>query len=261
MILALDVGNTQILGGVFDPKKDQFILQFRKTSTGSFSSDEHGIFLRTVLRENNLDLSSIRSISISSVVPALIYSLRSACVKYFDISPFILSPGTKTGIQIKYKNPLEVGADRIANAIAATHLYPERDVIAIDLGTATTFDVITRNKEYLGGAILPGIKISAEVLEEKTAKLPSVEIVKPTKALGQTTVESIQSGIYHMHLGAMKHLVSLLSDSFQPSPQVPLIIGTGGFSHLFADSGVFSFIERDLVLKGIVIAAQLNQNQ
>ncbi|MCB0412650.1 MAG: type III pantothenate kinase, partial [Bdellovibrionales bacterium] len=154
MILCLDVGNSQIYGGVFD--KDECILRFRRTSKTGASSDEFGLFLRSVLRENNVDPEKIQSISLCTVVPEVLHSLKNACRKYFQHNPFVLQAGVKTGLKIKYRNPVEVGADRIANSIAATYLYPNKNIIVIDFGTATTFCAINAEKEYLGGVIIPG---------------------------------------------------------------------------------------------------------
>jgi type III pantothenate kinase len=174
MILSLDVGNTTIHGGVFDG--DTLKAQFRRTSEFRASSDELGIFLRSVLRENDIDPTQITHIAICSVVPDAIHSLRNACLKYFKINPFLLQAGVKTGLKIKYRNPLEVGADRIANSIAGTLLYPDKNLLIVDFGTATTFCAITKEKDYLGGVIIAGLKISMEALETKTAKLPSVPV-------------------------------------------------------------------------------------
>lgn len=255
MILTLDVGNTQIFGGVF--KDGKIILQFRKSSRASFSSDEIGIFLRNVLRENEIDPKLISGISICSVVPDLIYSLRNGCVKYFSIEPFIIQPGVKTGLKIKYLNPLEVGADRIANAIAGISLYTNKDLIIIDFGTATTFDVVTKAKEYLGGAIIPGLKISMEALESKTAKLPAIELEIPERATGRSTKESIQSGLFFGHIGTIKELISRIKqESFNDSD--PFIIGTGGFASMFREFNLFDEIVPDLVLQGIYFTYNLN---
>ena len=191
MILCLDVGNTQIYGGLFD--KDKMVLSFRRNSKSGASSDETGIFLRTVIRENGYDPSVVSQIAICSVVPEVIYSLRGACMKYFNINPFILQAGVKTGLKVKYRNPVEVGADRIANSIAATHLYPGKNLVIVDLGTATTFCAVTKDKDYLGGSIVAGLRLCMEALESKTAKLPSVEIVSMHEALGRSTIESIRS--------------------------------------------------------------------
>ncbi|MFN8790176.1 MAG: type III pantothenate kinase [Bdellovibrionales bacterium] len=255
MILALDVGNSQIFGGVYE--NDKMKLSFRRNSKQGSSSDEVGIFLRAVLRENGVAPEKIQQIALCSVVPDVIYSLRGACSKYFGMNPFILQAGVKTGLNIKYRNPLEVGADRIANSIAVSKLYPKKNAIIVDLGTATTFDVLTAEKDYLGGAIIAGLKISMESLESKTAKLPSVEILNVKEALGRTTIESIQSGLYYGHLGAIREIATRLTEEcFQG--EKPLIIGTGGFSSLYEKEKIFNAIVPDLVLKGLLHSLQLN---
>lgn len=261
MILSLDVGNTQIYGGVFtgDYGKEKMLISFRRNSKNGSSSDEVGIFLRTVIKENGIDPKEIKQIVLCSVVPDVIYSLRGACQKYFNISPFILQAGVKTGLRIKYKNPLEVGADRIANSIAATFLYPHKNLIVVDLGTATTFCAINSDKDYLGGTIIAGLKLSMESLEAKTAKLPSVEIVAKENALGLSTVDSLQSGLYYGHLGSMKEIIRKLSQECFKGEK-PFVIGTGGFSTLFEKEQVFDMIIPDLVLKGNLIALSLNQS-
>ncbi|WP_409478398.1 type III pantothenate kinase [Pseudobdellovibrio sp. HCB154] len=255
MILSLDVGNTQIYGGVFDGEK--MLISFRRNSKTGSSSDEVGVFLRMVIRENGLDPQQIKKIVLCSVVPEVIYSLRGACQKYFGINPFILQAGVKTGLKIKYRNPLEVGADRIANAVAATQMHPQKNLIIVDLGTATTFDAVTAERDYLGGSIIAGLRLSMESLEAKTAKLPSVEIVSRNEALGQSTVESLQSGLYYGHLGAMKEIITKISaECF--NGEKPFVIGTGGFSSLFEKEKIFDLIAPDLVLKGNLIALEKN---
>ena len=255
MILALDVGNSQIYGGLFD--KDQMKLSFRRNSKQGSSSDEVGVFLRSVIRENGVDPAKVKHIALCSVVPDVIYSLRGACMKYFNINPFILQAGVKSGLKIKYRNPLEVGADRIANSIAATHLYPDRNLVIVDLGTATTFCAISKDKDYLGGSIVAGMKISMQSLESQTAKLPSVEIVTSHEALGRSTIESLQSGLFFGHLGSIKEICERISkECFQG--EKPLIIGTGGFAYLFEKEKIFDVILPDLVLKGVLIALKMN---
>lgn len=255
MILALDVGNSQIYGGVLNDR--EILLQFRKSSKQGGSSDEIGLFLRSVIRENGLDPTQVSQIALCSVVPDVIHSLRNACRKYFDINPFLLQAGTKTGLKIKYRNPLEVGADRIANAVAATHMYPGKNLVIIDLGTATTFCAINSEKEYLGGIILPGLRISMEALDSKTAKLPSVEIVAPESLVGRSTVESIQSGLYFGNLAMLTELTRRIkSEHFQN--QDTMIIGTGGFSRLFEKEKVFDVLCPELVLLGLRQALKMN---
>ncbi|WP_413582767.1 type III pantothenate kinase [Bdellovibrio sp. HCB288] len=255
MILCLDVGNTQIFAGLFD--KDKMVLSFRKNSKSGASSDETGIFLRTAIRENGFDPSQVKQIAICSVVPEVVYSLRGACMKYFNINPFILQAGVKTGLRVKYRNPSEVGADRIANSIAGTHLYPNKNLIIVDLGTATTFCAVSKDKDYLGGSIVAGLRLCMEALESKTAKLPSVEIISMHEALGRTTIESIQSGLYYGHLGTMKEIISRVTRECFPDEK-PFVIGTGGFSSLFEKEKVFDAIIPDLVLKGMLISLQQN---
>ncbi len=257
MILCLDVGNTQIYGGLF--RNDKLELQFRKTSRESFSSDEIGIFLKNVIKENGYETDEIKAISICSVVPDKTHSLSSGCIKYFGITPFFLEPGVKTGLKIKYKNPLEVGADRISNAVAAIEKYPNKNLIIVDFGTATTFCVISKEKEYLGGIILPGIRISMESLESHTAKLPRVEIKEITKPFGRTTVESIQVGLYQGQAAVVRELTKKITiETFQG--EKPIVIGTGGFSTLYQNENLFDDISQTLVLHGLNHAIKLNKD-
>lgn len=255
MLLCLDIGNTQIFGGVFDNEK--IVLQFRKSSRLGSSSDEIGIFLREVLRENKINPETISGIAMCSVVPDIVYSIRNGCIKYFGIDPFILQAGVKTGLKIKYLNPLEVGSDRIANAIAAINLYPKKNIVVIDFGTATTFDIISKEKEYLGGAIVPGIRISMEALESRTAKLPAVEIAQPEKVIGKTTKDSIQAGLFYGHIGTIKEIISRVAEEAFDK-QKPFVIGTGGFANMFNDTNLFNTINPELVLRGIYYSAKMN---
>lgn len=259
MILTLDVGNSQIFGGVFDGPigKEKLKLRFRKTSKTGASSDEIGIFLRSVLRENGMDPTEVKKIALCSVVPDVVHSLRNACKKYFNLNPFLLQAGVKTGLKINYRNPLEVGADRIANSIAAVNLYPQKNLIIVDLGTATTFCAVSSEKEYLGGSIVAGLRLNMEALESQTAKLPSVEIIQMDQALGRSTVESIQSGLYFGHVGTIRELSEQISkECFEG--EKPYIIGTGGFASLFDKAKVFDAVQPDLVLQGLLQSLKLN---
>lgn len=254
MLLCLDIGNSQIHGGVFD---GGLRLQFRKSTHPLGSSDEFGVFFANVLRENGIDPRAVRRIAICSVVPAALYPVRSACLKYFNTEPFVLQAGVKTGLKVKYRNPHEVGADRIAGAIGATLRRPGGNIIVVDCGTATTFDVITAGAEYLGGAILPGVGISVETLAGRTAKLPTVEIMRPAASLGRSTIESIQAGVYHGHVGAIRQLVTELTrEAF--GGERPHVIGTGGFSRMFEPGKLFNEIVPELVLLGLKHADELN---
>ncbi|MGC1183451.1 type III pantothenate kinase [Legionella sp.] len=256
MILCIDVGNSHIYGGVFDG--EEIKLRFRHASQVS-TSDELGIFLKSVLRENNCSPEAITKIGICSVVPQLDYSLRAACIKYFSIDPFLLQAGVKTGLNIKYRNPIEVGADRIANAIAATQYYPNQNIIVIDFGTATTFCAINTKKVYLGGAILPGLRLSVDALSKNTAKLPAVEIIKIENTIGRSTIESIQSGIYYGMLGACRELIQRINqEAFSSSANRALVLATGGFASLFEKQNLYDHLVLDLVLQGIRLAALMN---
>jgi len=255
MILVLDVGNSQIYCGVF--QQEELISQFRYASTGQSTSDEIGVFLRSALRENGVDPEAVQIVAISSVVPELNYTLRSCCQKYFSLEPMIIRPGLKTGLKIAYKDPKEVGSDRIADAMGAIKLFPDRNLVVVDFGTATTVCAITKDRVFLGGNIMPGIRLAMEALEAKTAKLPSVEI-KPTRtAVGKTTTESIQSGLYWSNVGMVRELVSRISaESFADEP--PLVIATGGFANLFHREDLFDHVVSDLILVGLIEALRLN---
>jgi len=255
MILCLDVGNSQIYGGVFSEGK--ILLRFRRNSKTGASSDEIGIFLRSVLRENDLDPKNVKQIALCTVVPEVLHSVKNACMKYFKLNPFVLQAGVKTGLKLKYKNPLEIGADRVANAIAGTHIYPQQNLLIIDFGTATTFCAVNAEKEYLGGVITAGLRISMEALESRTSKLPSVEIIKPAECLGKTTVDSIQSGLYFGTLGQVKEISNRITQEGFIGAK-PKVIGTGGFASLFATSGIFDEENSDLVLHGLHTALKMN---
>ncbi len=256
MILCLDVGNSQIYGGVFE--EGELKVQFRRTSRLRSSSDELGVFFRAVLRENHVDPGNLHRIAISCVVPDLLYSLRACCQKYFGIEPVILRPDVKTGLTICYHDPGEVGADRIADAIGATTLYPGRNVIVVDFGTATTICAITKNREFLGGNIIPGVQLSMQALEERTAQLPSVEILPPDTAIGKSTRESIQSGLYWGNVGIVRELVNRITDEAFSGVR-PLVIGTGGFAHLFDREDLFDRVIPDLILVGLLKVLELNE--
>ncbi len=255
MILALDVGNSQIYCGVFAGEK--LVTRFRHASTARTSSDEIGVFLRGALRENGVDPEEIKVVAISSVVPELNYSLRACCQKYFDIEPMLMRPGIKTGLKIAYKDPKEVGSDRIADAMGAVKLFPNRNLIVVDFGTATTVCAITKDRTFLGGNIMPGVRLAMEALEAKTAKLPSVEIKPAKSAIGKTTVDSIQSGLYWSNVGMVRELTRRITEeAFAGEP--PLLIATGGFAHLFDREALFDHVVSDLILTGLLEALRLN---
>ncbi len=255
MLLCLDIGNSQIFGGLFCD--DKLMVQFRRTSQLRSSSDELGVFFRSVLRENNINPDGITQVAICCVVPDLLYSLRACCQKYFDLDPLILRPGVKTGLKIQYRDPKEVGADRIADAVGAITMFPNKNLIVADFGTATTLCAITKNKEFLGGNIIPGVRLAMEALEQRTAQLPAVEILPPRQALGRTTIESIQSGLYWSNVGMVRELVSRITEE-EFASEKPFVIGTGGFASLFNREKLFDEVVPDLILEGLREIVRLN---
>jgi len=255
MKLCLDVGNSHIYGGVY--KSDKVLLTFRKASKLGSSSDEYGLFFRSVLRENGIDPGQVSAIALCSVVPEAVYAISAACQKYFDMPPFILQAGVKTGLKIEYRNPLEVGSDRIANAIGASELFPDQNLIIVDLGTATTLCVVGKDRSYKGGVILPGLKMAMQALESGTSKLGSVEILRKEVCLGRTTASSIQSGLYFGHLGALREIMQRIQlEEF--GGQRPKVIATGGFATLFGGTGLFDHVVQDLVLRGLLSVLEMN---
>ncbi len=258
MLLTLDVGNSQIFCGVYDG--EVLKITFRRTSSIRASSDEFGTFFRTTLRENGVDPEEIDMAGICSVAPDAVHSLRNCFRKYFRFEPFLLQPGAKTGLKIRYRNPLEVGADKIANAIGALTRFPGRNLLIIDFGTATTLCAVTKDKEYLGGIITPGINISMAALESQTARLPAVEIIRPSEVLGRSTVESIQSGLYYGTLATVRSLAASVTQAHFAKEQ-PFVVGTGGFGRLFEDEHLFDEFVPELPLLGLRRAVELSQSE
>jgi type III pantothenate kinase len=257
-MLCLDIGNSHIFGGFF--VEDTLQFSFRYPSTTPVTSDQFGLFLKGMMLEHRQDPSHIKAIAISSVVPSLDYSIVSACIKYFGITPLQLKPGIKTGLKLKVKNPLEVGADRVANAVAAINQLPNKNMIIIDFGTATTICAINYNKEYLGGAIMPGIKMAMESLHNHTARLAPVDILKPAEMLGKTTETNIQSGLYYGQLGATREIIHHIKNVTFKN-QESIVLATGGYAHLFENEKLYNLLISDLVLHGLKIILKINPPQ
>lgn len=257
MLLCLDIGNSNIFGGIFE--NDKLLLRFRHPTYNSITSDQLGTFLKNVLRENKFDHKNIKKIAFCSVVPSIDYSLKAACIKYFGTEPFVLNSSAKTDITIKTKNPVQSGIDIIAGAIAASSLYPKENLLVTDFGTVTTIAAVTENKEYLGAAFIPGIKTAMHSLRTSAANLPAVEIITPTNALGRSTIESIQAGLFFGHLGAVKTIISRITLEVFPT-KPPILLATGGFAYLFENNNLFDHLEPDLVLQGIKLALETNKN-
>jgi type III pantothenate kinase len=257
MLITMDVGNSQIYCGVHGEAAPR--VTFRRTSSVRASSDELGIFLRSALRENGVATEAVTGAALCSVVPDAVHSLRSCFRKYFGFEPFVLQPGARTGLKIRYRNPLEVGADKIANAIGAIMRYPGRNLIIVDFGTATTLCAVTKEKEYLGGIITPGVEMSMAALDAKTARLPTVEIVRPAEVLGRSTVESIQSGLYYGATATVRALAAAVTNQhFSQEP--PLIVGTGAFGRMFESENLFAEFVPELPLMGLWRAVELSRS-
>ncbi len=256
MLLCLDVGNTHILGGVFD--QDKQIARFRYATHLIGTADQFGIFLLNILQANAISPEKISATAVCSVVPSCDFTIRHTLTLYFKAPLFILQSGVKTGLNIKYKNPNEVGADRIANAIGGIHHFPNKNLIIIDMGTATTVCAINKKRDYLGGTILPGMRLGMESLKSNTAKLMEVDIEMPATYIGRSTRESIQAGLYYGQLGALKEIIAgYKQEVFSQEPVT--VLGSGGFAQLYREKSLFDLILPDLVLEGLCIAYKLNQ--
>lgn len=255
MILVLDVGNTDVVLGVYKGKE---LVDFWRISTDkNKTSDEHQILIYQFFQYNNLNIKDIKDVVIASVVPNIMYSLERAIRKLFNITPLIVGPGIKTGINIKYDDPAEVGADRIVNAIAAYEKYGG-PLIIVDFGTATTFCVIPEKGEYLGGAIAPGIKISSDVLFEKAAKLPKVELVKPRRVIGKNTINSMQAGIIYGYAGLVEYIVKKMKAEIRDKSVK--VVATGGFVTFVVNEAVcIDIVDRFLSLEGLNIIYERNK--
>lgn len=227
MLLAFDVGNTNITIGIFQGRE---IRAAWRLSTRSSTADELAMSLYVLFQYRGLGFHDISGIIISSVVPPLTPVLVETARRYFDIEPLVVGPGIRMGMPIRFENPREVGADRIVNAVAAYEAYGG-PVIVVDFGTATTFDAISAQGEYLGGAIAPGIGISTEALFQRAAKLPRVELVKPKGVIGKNTVTSMQAGIVYGFIGQVDYIIRLMKQELGPQTKV---VATGGLAELLA---------------------------
>jgi len=254
MLLALDIGNTTVAIGVFNDKK--LVKDWKVRSDREKTSDEYGIILLNLLGQAGLTAGDIKQVIISSVVPPLTPIFQSLSQSLFRAKAIIVGPGLKTGMPILYENPLEVGADRVVAAVAAIEKYGGPCII-VDFGTATTFDAVSAKGEYLGGAIAPGIQISAEALAVRTAKLPRIEIAQPKKAIGRTTVASMQSGIYHGYVGLVNNIIAEIKKELSPAAKV---VATGGFAEEIApEIPAIEHVEPQLVLEGLRILFDRSQ--
>jgi len=258
VILVLDVGNTNTVLGVFKEKK--LLVEWRISTDGKKTADEYGIQVMQLFYQRNIKTECIRGVIISSVVPNIMYSLEHMIRKYFNLVAMVVGPGVKTGINVKYDNPKEVGADRIVNAVSAHEIY-KRSLILIDFGTATTFCAISKDADYLGGTICPGIKIASEALFERAAKLPRVELIKPDKIIGKNTVASMQAGIIYGYIGQVDYIVNIMkSEMISMGEEEPFVVATGGLSKLISeDSFAIDEFHPNLTLEGLRMIYEKNR--
>lgn len=254
MLLAIDIGNTQIMTGVF--KEEELLFHARFHSNPMTTPDEYGLEILQLLSAHDINKTQVKDVIISCVVPPLLCTMVNMAEVYLNSKPVIVDGGLKTGIKIQIDNPSEVGADRIVNAVAALKLYGG-PVIIVDFGTATTFDAVTKTGEYLGGAIAPGIGISMDALFEKTAMLPRIEIKNPGRAIGAGTVAALQSGVFYGYLGLMENLLRKISVEMEKKP---LVVATGGLAELVAgESSMIDEIYPLLTLTGLRIIHENEQ--
>ncbi len=253
MLLAIDAGNTQTVIGLFDDA--DLVDHWRIVTVAERTSDELALLLHQFIGWHGLPRSEVSGMAISSVVPRVTAALREMAQRHFSVEPCIIEPGVRTGMPILYENPKEVGADRIANAVAAYELYGGPSIV-VDFGTATTLDAVSGKGEYLGGAIIPGIEVSMDALFGRTAGLRKVELVPPKHVIGKSTVESIQSGAIHGFTGQVDHLVRCFEAELGPST----VIATGGLASLIAPlSTTIAHDEPWLTLYGLRIVYHRNR--
>ncbi|WP_425519813.1 type III pantothenate kinase [Tissierella simiarum] len=257
MLLVIDVGNTNIVFGVY--KDQELLYDWRIATDKDRTSDEYGLLFEQIFKYHGLCPKDVENVIISSVVPTLMHTLPAMSIKYFNIDPIVVGPGVKTGMNIKYDNPREVGADRIVNAVAAYEKYGG-PLIIVDFGTAITFCAISKEGDYLGGVITPGIKISSEALFLRTAKLPKVEISRPEKVIAKNTINSIQSGLVYGYIGMVDYIIERMIEEMKDNGKVETVIATGGFSSLIAsESKYINKIDKMLTLEGLRIIYERNK--
>ena len=253
MLLVIDVGNTNIVLGIF--KGEELMDHWRVSTNRLRTTDEYGVLIRNLFYLNGVNSDEIDAIIISSVVPPVMPTLERMCQRYFGLTPLVIGPGVKTGMDIKYDNPREVGADRIVNAVAAYEKFGG-PVIIIDFGTATTFCAVDKKGTYLGGAICPGIGISTDALVQRTAKLPRIEVVLTDKVICRNTVESMQAGVFYGFVGQVDGIVARMRKELGCKAKV---VATGGLAVIVAPAtDAIDVVEPMLTLEGLRIIYDRN---
>ncbi len=254
MLLAVDIGNSMVNLGVFD--EDNLVANLRVSTDARRSSDEYGLMIRDLLALNGVDRATITDVCMCSVVPPLTGVFEEVSETYFHVKSLSVTAGVRTGLQISYDNPRDVGADRIVDAVAAINLYGQ-PIIIVDFGTATVFDAISKDGVYLGGAIAPGINVAAEALFLNTSQLRRVELVAPKSAIGQNTSTALQAGLVLGYAGLVTGLVERFKSELGPESKV---IGTGGLANIISqEADVFDAINQDLTLIGLRLIYNMNK--
>jgi type III pantothenate kinase len=254
MLLAIDVGNTGIGMGVFDGEKLR--ITWRMATSISRTSDEYSALLLPLLHQEGLQSSDITDVCICSVVPPMVGTLTDLFERYFNIKPLVVGAGTKTGVKIRMDNPREVGPDRIVHSAAAHHLYGG-PLIIVDMGTATTFDTVSKNGEYTGGAIAPGFQTSAEALFARTAMLPRVNLTRPNKAIGTNTISAMQSGIVFGYVGLIEGMINRIQKEL---PEKAKVIITGGFTDILdRETSEIDIVNTNLIFIGLKLIYDMNR--
>ncbi|MBI3402329.1 MAG: type III pantothenate kinase [Acidobacteria bacterium] len=258
MLLAIDIGNTNIVLGVFDAAT--LVHSWRLQTLRERTADELGLLVDGLFAHDHIDRGKIRGVILGSVVPPLTGTMAKMAQRYFGLPALIVDPGGNCGMPILYENPAEVGADRIVNAVAAFEKFgqsADRPLIVVDFGTATTFDAITAKGEYLGGAICPGVQISADALFQRAARLPRIDVRKPARIIGRTTVGAMESGLFYGYVGMVEGLVRRMSDELGGRA---LCIATGGLAEVIApETTLIEHVDADLTLHGLRMVWERNQ--
>ncbi|NQX49581.1 type III pantothenate kinase [Paenibacillus tritici] len=255
MILVVDIGNTNIVLGVYRGR--ELLHHFRLSTARQSTVDEYGVMIHNLFNMSNLSFKEVEGVIISSVVPPLVQVIVEMCVKFIGKEPLLVGPGIKTGLNLRYENPREVGADRIVNAVAAIEQY-KCPLVVVDFGTATTFDCIDAGANYLGGAIVPGLGISTEALYQRASKLPRIELEKPKKVIGRNTVHAMQAGIIFGYAGQVEGIVRRIK--LEMNAPVLKVIATGGLASLIAsETECIDEVNPMLTLEGLRIIYNRNK--